>query len=188
MSARVLGSDRFSSPVVQPKEPNMKTLIILLTGLAVSAGLLACSNAGGVVEAKSGTRKAPCRDTTPSAPPARADWRLGSPATYKNLTLFPVISDEPMKTAEFITLDEGLRAGSIIITELGDGRSNGASRQRGSEGAEVNRLALTNKSGKALILIAGEMLLGGKQDRIVGHDCIIEASAKPVPLDVFWGE
>ena len=31
----------------------------------------------------------------------------------------------------------------------------------------MNRLALTNKSGKALILIAGEMILGGKQDRIV---------------------
>jgi hypothetical protein len=38
------------------------------------------------------------------------------------------------------------------------------------------------------VLIAGEMILGGRQDRIVGHDCIIEASNTPVPLDVFCVE
>jgi hypothetical protein len=38
------------------------------------------------------------------------------------------------------------------------------------------------------VLIAGEMILGGKQDRIVGHDCIIEAGNTPVPLDVFCVE
>jgi hypothetical protein len=32
------------------------------------------------------------------------------------------------------------------------------------------------------------MILGGKQDRIVGHDCIIESSNTPVPLDVFCVE
>ena len=119
----------------------------------------------------------------------RPEWRLGAPFTYENLTIFPVLSDQPGTRADLITLDEGLRSGEVTITELGAGGSlRTIDRRQLSSNAEVNRLALTNKSGKALVLIAGEMILGGRQDRIVGHDCIIEASATPVPLDVFCVE
>jgi len=103
--------------------------------------------------------------------------------------VFPVLADESIASADLITLDEGLRSGKVTITELGaDGRSHTINRRQMGDSAEVNRLALTNKSGKALVLIAGEMILGGRQDRIVGHDCIIESSNNPVPLDVFCVE
>jgi hypothetical protein len=144
------------------------------------------------VEAKSGN---PAQKRTVRAvasnlsAPLRPEWRLGSAFTHKNLTVFPVLADESTAGADLITLDEGLRSGAVTITELGaDGRSRTINRRRMSDSAEVNRLALTNKSGKALVLIAGEMILGGKQDRIVGHDCIIESSNTPVPLDVFCVE
>jgi hypothetical protein len=52
----------------------------------------------------------------------------------------------------------------------------------------VNKLMLTNRSGKKLVLIAGELVVGGNQDRIVGHDCIVSSSKTPVPLDVFCVE
>jgi hypothetical protein len=114
---------------------------------------------------------------------------LGSPATYNNLTIFPVVADEVTASAELITLDEGLRSGKVTITELGaNGRSHAISRRQAGDAAEVNRLALTNNSGKPLVLIAGEMIIGGRQDRIVGHDCIIESTNTPVPLDVFCVE
>jgi hypothetical protein len=96
------------------------------------------------------------------------------------------LSDESADTSDLITLDEGLRAGTVTITELGaDGSRTIVHRERLGDGAEVNKLALTNNSGKMLILIAGEMLIGGKQDRIVGHDCIVASTGKPIPLDVF---
>jgi hypothetical protein len=64
-----------------------------------------------------------------------------------------------------ITLDDGLRSGKVAITELGaDGSSRTIDRRNLNSSAEVNRLALTNRSGKALVLIAGEMILGGRQD------------------------
>jgi len=114
---------------------------------------------------------------------------LGAPSTYNNLTIFPVVADESTASAEFITLDEGLRAGKVTITELGaNGRVHTLNRRQAGDAAEVNRLALTNNSGKALLLIAGEMIIGGRQDRIVGHDCIIESTNTPVPLDVFCVE
>jgi len=121
--------------------------------------------------------------------PVRQEWRLGAAVRHENLTIFPVLSDQANRRADLITLDEGLRLGNVTITELGgDGNARPIDGSQVSSRAEVNRLALTNKSGRPLVLIAGEMILGGRQDRIVGHDCIIEASETPVPLDVFCVE
>jgi hypothetical protein len=169
----------------------MKAPIRVLTGLVLSAFSLACSSSGRIAEAKSeGPKKGhKVRVASTFTSPARPDWRLGSPFTHDNLTVFPVLADESTASADLITLDEGLRSGKVTITEFGaDGRSHTINRRQMGDSAEVNRLALTNKSGKALVLIAGEMILGGRQDRIVGHDCIIESSNTPVPLDVFCVE
>ncbi len=153
--------------------------------------------------------------SNPDSDPASRDWQLGAPITHENLTIFPVISDTPDNTDEWITLDEGLRSGKVIVTELGgDNRStptrtvqrnptsNNAGPQQGpdqnrviqqqitssSDSAQVNKVAVTNNSGKTLILIAGEVILGGKQDRIVGHDCIVASTNQPTPIDVFCVE
>jgi ARG and Rhodanese-Phosphatase-superfamily-associated Protein domain len=170
----------------------MSPLIRMLMGLFLCGLSLACSSSGKIVEAKSET---PSRTRIVSAVasnlrvPVRPEWRLGTAFTYENLTIFPVLSDQTGTRADLITLDEGLRSGKVTITEMGaDGSLRTIDRRQLSSSAEVNRLALTNKSGKALVLIAGEMILGGRQDRIVGHDCIIEASDAPVPLDVFCVE
>jgi hypothetical protein len=87
-------------------------------------------------------------------------------------------------------LDEGLRSGKVTVTEIGASAGSQTIRQnqRSGDHAEVNRLMVTNNSGKTLVLIAGEIVIGGKQDRIVGHDCLVSSSNKPVPLDVFCVE
>jgi ARG/rhodanese/phosphatase superfamily protein len=168
----------------------MKAQVGVLTCLVLCSLSLACASAGKIVEAKSespGIRRAAKALVTS---PARPDWRLGAPVTHNNLTVFPVLADETRSTEEFITLDEGLRSGKIRITEIGaDGRSHTIRpNQRSSDNAEVNRLMVSNNSGKTLVLIAGEIVIGGKQDRIVGHDCLVSSSNKPVPIDVFCVE
>ena len=169
----------------------MKAPITVLAGICLCALSLACSFTGKIAEAKAdgGSRGQKVRALASSlGSPARQDWRLGAPVSFKNLTVFPVHSDESTASVELITLDEGLRSGKVKITEMdADGRSRTINPRHG-DSAEVNRLALTNNSGKALVLIAGEMILGGKQDRIVGHDCIFESTNTPVPLDVFCVE
>jgi hypothetical protein len=55
-------------------------------------------------------------------------------------------------------------------------------------GAEVNRLVLVNNSKHPLILLAGEVVTGGKQDRVVGKDRIVPAESDPVDLSVFCVE
>lgn len=170
----------------------MKAPITVLAGICLCAFSLACSFTGKIAEAKAdgGSRGQKVRALASSlGSPARQDWRLGAPVSFKNLTVFPVLSDKSTASVELITLDEGLRSGKVKITEMGaDGRSRTINRRQNGDSAEVNRLALTNNSGKALVLIAGEMILGGKQDRIVGHDCIFESTNTPVPLDVFCVE
>ena len=155
---------------------------VLLTGVTCGCSAHAAFDNGSPGGA-SGT------GSTPTVP-LPASWRLGAPVSFGNLTVFPVIGDESVDTRNFITLDEGLRSGKIIITEIG---AHGRSRRirpgsQASDNAEVNKLMLTNRSGKTLVLIAGEMVVGGKQDRIVGHDCLVASSNTPVPLDVFCVE
>lgn len=172
----------------------MRTMKGLVAGVLLAGLSLACSFSGRTVEAKSEKpangqplNRVAIKVTTK---PLHHAWRISAPVSFNNLTVFPVVSDEPASTAEFITLDEGLRSGKVIITELGaNGRSRRIRRnQRLGDDAEVNKLAVTNRSGKMLVLIAGELLVGGKQDRIVGQDCIVASTNKPVPIEVFCVE
>lgn len=168
----------------------MRALIMFVAGVLLSGLALACSWSSRVLEASPlNARSSKAIAAKAAGSPVRADWRVGAPIAFERLTVFPVTSDQPTARVEFITLDQGLRSGKVMITELGaNGRARRIDRRQLSDGAEVNRLALTNNSGKTLVLIAGEMILGGKQDRIVGHDCIVEANNTPVPLDVFCVE
>ena len=54
--------------------------------------------------------------------------------------------------------------------------------------ASVNQLVLINRAKKPLILLAGELVSGGKQDRIIAKDRIVPVGAPPLPLDVFCVE
>jgi sulfur carrier protein ThiS len=55
-------------------------------------------------------------------------------------------------------------------------------------GAQVNQLVLVNNSDRPLILLAGEIVTGGKQDRVVGKDRIVPPKSEPIALDVFCVE
>jgi hypothetical protein len=132
----------------------------------------------------------------PPAPPARpeGDWRILEPVTYENISIFPVASSSSYDTSYFLTLDEGLSSGEVLIREQG---SDGMARSREGEprmipeyrtGPAVNQLVLVNRSKRPLLLLAGELVSGGKQDRIIGKDRIVPVGAPPLPLDVFCVE
>ncbi len=127
-------------------------------------------------------------------------YRVLAPIVSGNLLLFPVVRADKEFTGEtpFITLDEGLKSGEVEVTEAG--RARGLVRPRGSVrpsrqdnrdhvdldgGDEVNTLVLVNHSKRPLLLLAGEIVTGGKQDRIVAKDRIVPADADPIDLTVF---
>ena len=120
------------------------------------------------------------------------DWRLLSPITYENITIFPVVTTTIANTSHFLTLEEGLASGEVLVTEQG---SDGMARSRDgrvipsySVSASVNQLVLINRSKRPLLLLAGELVSGGKQDRIIGKDRLVPVGAEPLPLNVFCVE
>jgi hypothetical protein len=129
------------------------------------------------------------------------------------LALFPIAPRAPRAPAwDFILLDEGLAAGSVTITEIAapeeaagsraGARAENVDAQRNQQvqqdprvqqmvsgdGAQVNHLSVRNASDRPLLLIAGEMVRGAKQDRIVAHDVAIPPGTSADDLDVFCVE
>jgi len=47
------------------------------------------------------------------------DFTLGEGIRYQNLTVFPVVSHVAKNDDSYITLDEGLKAGTVVVAELG---------------------------------------------------------------------
>jgi hypothetical protein len=127
-----------------------------------------------------------------SGPDPASGWRIGEPVTYETLAVFPVLSSQEASTADFETLDAALASGDAIVAEQGDymrrSRNGGEPNPTIFSGPQVNQLVLVNRGKKPLLLLAGEVVSGGKQDRIIGKDRIIPVGAKPLPLDVFCVE
>lgn len=116
-----------------------------------------------------------------------------APITHGNLTIFPVVAAATHDTNEFLTLDDGVRGGEVVVTEAGRvqplvRRRDGRPLPLPAGGAEVNRLVLLNNSDRPLLLLAGEIVTGGKQDRVIGKDRIVPAHSDPIDLDVFCVE
>jgi hypothetical protein len=126
-----------------------------------------------------------------------AGYKVLEPIRHGNLTVFPVLASKSYPTGEFLTLDEGLRSGEVVVTEYGSLQGlirrhpmqpvvHARDSVRGN--AEVNRLVLVNNSKRPLLLLAGEIVSGGKQDRVIGKDRIVPAESDPVDLSVFCVE
>src|SRR4029077_3454065 len=135
----------------------------------------------------------PCLLQAGEVTPA-SGYSLLSPIRSGNLTVFPVVASKSYDTVEFLTLDEGLRSGDVVVTEAGQARGLIRHRPRDPvvvhpmRDAEVNRLVLVNNSKRPLLLLAGEIVTGGKQDRVIGKDRIVPSESDPVDLSVFCVE
>ncbi len=163
----------------RPKSSNVFG-ILALSVLALAAGVILMTNVDSNVRAASGGDEKSARG-----------WRLGEAVTYENLTVFPVYASQQADTSAFATLDEALASGDAIVTEQGSYMrrtrdDGGGTTSDGS--AQVNQLVLINRGKRPLLLLAGEVVSGGKQDRIIGKDRIVPTGAEPLPLSVFCVE
>jgi hypothetical protein len=125
---------------------------------------------------------------------ASGPYRVLAPIESGNLLLYPVVREDGKSGTDtpFVTLDEGLKSGEVEVTEAGKARGlvrpRGGNPQPGEDsyrGDEVNTLVLVNHSKRPLLLLAGEIVTGGKQDRIIAKDRIVPADADPIDLSVF---
>ena len=107
--------------------------------------------------------------------PLDAQRTFGTPRVYRNLSVTPVYDASAAASDTYITLDEGLKARTVQVQESKDGGS-------------VNTLYITNRDKKPLYVMAGEVVLGGQQDRAIGKDIIVASGKTRVPIAVFCVE
>jgi hypothetical protein len=96
---------------------------------------------------------------------------LLAPIQVDSVTLTPIVAknDKSIGKDDLLVLDEAMPAKQVTIQEVGEG--------------SVNNLTLTNRADRPLFLLAGEVILGGKQDRIIGRNTIIPArTTQEVPV------
>jgi hypothetical protein len=126
--------------------------------------------------------------------PSTSGYTVLAPIRHGNLTVFPVVATKSHDTEGFLTLDEGLKSGEVTVTESGSvsplmrPRHQGEIPRQYGGGAQVNQLVLVNSSKRPLILLAGEIVTGGKQDRVIGKDRIVPGESDPIDLGVFCVE
>lgn len=97
-----------------------------------------------------------------------------TPWTYKNLQLIPVKFKGPgspgvenVGLTQIISLQEAMTKGKIKINEI-----------KYQNGADINVLEVKNTSKSAVMVTGGEMLGGGKQDRMIGETKILAPGKK----------
>jgi len=101
--------------------------------------------------------------TAPS-PEFEKQVRVGEPITRGNITVFPLTLRHAPAAPDPLTLDEAVARKQLAIEESGQG--------------SVNTLAVENRGDRAVVLVTGELLLGGKQDRIVGRSVVLAPRAR----------
>lgn len=88
---------------------------------------------------------------------------------YKSLQLVPIRPKNPAgkPAPRVISLNRAIQEGSATISE------------RGSASTEnVHWLRVNNKSGKTIFVASGQMFTGGRQDRMIAKDTMLEPTGK----------
>jgi hypothetical protein len=90
--------------------------------------------------------------------------KLGKAVSFKNLTIFPVSPAKIPNLPRILTLDEASKSDELVISEVGEG--------------EVNKVSLQNNSKNYVFIMAGEILTGCKQDRVLKNDILLPPKSK----------
>lgn len=98
---------------------------------------------------------------------------LNGPYSRENLTIYLIWCKDRISLKKYITLEDALEKKLVKISETGS----------------VNTLTASNESKDYYLYIqAGEIVRGGKQDRTIGSDYIIEPMVKNIDLSSFCVE
>jgi len=104
-----------------------------------------------------------------------AKARVGSPEVHGNLAVFPVTVPTPSALSDHLNLDAALHKQALKLTEV-------------SESGSVNRVLVENAGKVPVFIMAGEILAGAKQDRVLQDDLWLPALSGPVEVACYCVE
>lgn len=103
-----------------------------------------------------------------------ASASLGGAQGWGALTIYPVTVSSGTPSASMRSLDASLRSGALRVYEQGSG--------------SVPSVLVENVGSAPVFLMAGEIVLGGKQDRVIREDMIIPPRSGPMDVPVYCVE
>jgi len=101
-----------------------------------------------------------------------ANYKISGPYTHSNLSVYLVHAQERTTEKTYVTLDDAMDHGLVIVYET----------------SNVNTLLIANVSKEEVYIQSGDIVKGGKQDRVVKEDMILQSLSGKVPIDVFCVE
>jgi hypothetical protein len=100
-------------------------------------------------------------------------YRVSAPVTFKNLSVFLIHGKDQIKNKNILTLQEAMDKKVFSVYETSD----------------VNELAVENKSSQYEVFIqSGDIVKGGKQDRVLAITIIIPANSGRISIEAFCVE
>ena len=100
-----------------------------------------------------------------------AELRLSGPYTHDNLAIYLVHGQDRVQK-KYLTLTEAIEQRKVVIYET----------------SSVNMLQIENRSGEDVYIQSGEIVKGGKQDRVLKDDIIIPTGSGKVDISAFCVE
>lgn len=99
---------------------------------------------------------------------------IGEEFSYRNLTIVPIYAKRIRDLNDYLSLDEAQKRGYLRITEV--------------NGGNVPQLKVRNKSNSYVFLMSGEILKGGKQNRLIANDVLLGPKIKDIIIPVYCCE
>jgi hypothetical protein len=100
--------------------------------------------------------------------------RVGATQTQGSLSVLWLSGQASGSAVNIVTLEEARGAGTLVITER--------------EQAAVPTLVVENRGATHALLLAGEILLGGKQNRVLTEDLLLPPGSGPKEVTVYCVE
>src|SRR5262245_27505479 len=98
--------------------------------------------------------------------------KISGPYTHDNLSIFLLHGSDAISGRKFLTLNEALEQKKIIVYET----------------SNVNMLAVENTADVEIFIQTGDIVKGGKQDRLMAHDMIVPPKSGKIPIPSFCVE
>ncbi|MCL5772870.1 MAG: hypothetical protein M1536_00625 [Firmicutes bacterium] len=148
------------------------TPIVVASGTNPTA-VVTADNPGAPVAVVEGSDIMAASDDNPMSPFFKK-IKISKPVTFKNLAIFPVSGLREKSTGSLASFDEAAAKKMILITEIGNG--------------SVNELLVENTSSKYIFIMAGEILTGCKQDRMLKDDILIPPNSGKIKVAAYCTE
>ena len=116
----------------------------------------------------------PGREAMPGLRPFLDAVRVGAFRTHRSLTVAWLHGPSPTALVDVATLDEARARGDLSLSELPQ--------------AAVPVLVVDNRGKRPALLLAGEIVVGGKQNRVVAEDVLLPPSSGPRQIAVYCVE